>query len=448
MSNLPRWPTSKKPSVDPAPEPVSAEAGHLELARESLRALLDDERVPEAVRQSLAEDYSQVQAMLDKLEHGHIHIAVFGRVSVGKSATLNALLGEQRFSISPLHGETKQTQMGSWDEYEANGVYLIDTPGINEVDGEARERMAHEVASRADLVLFVVDSDLTESEIEALRALTDYRRPILLVLNKCDRYSREEQEVLKQALRGHSQGLVSEQNLVCISANPPERLVILVDEEGNETETTRRPAPNVGALRERLWQIMESEGMTLAALNASLFAGGLSEQVSRRILEIRRDIGAKVIRTYCISKGVAVALNPIPVADLLAAAAIDVGLVVHLSKLYSLPITRAEAGSLIKTIGTQMALLMGTVWAVHFASSALKLGTGGLSAVVTGGAQGAVAYYSTYIVGQAAERYLAQGKSWGEGGPKHVVREILDSLDRDSILTQARADIRARLRST
>ena len=51
--------------------------------------------MPAAVRESLAEDYAQVQAMLDKLEHGHIHIAVFGRVSVGKSATLNALLGEQ-----------------------------------------------------------------------------------------------------------------------------------------------------------------------------------------------------------------------------------------------------------------------------------------------------------------------------------------------------------------
>jgi len=93
-------------------------------------------------------------------------------------------------------------------------------------------------------------------------------------------------------------------------------------------------------------------------------------------------------------------------------------------------------------------VLMGTVWTVHFVSSALKLGTVGLSAIVTGGAQGAVAYYSTFIVGQAAERYLAQGKSWGEGGPKRVVREILDSLDRDSILEQARADIRARLRST
>ncbi len=80
-----------------------------------------------------------------------------------------------------------------------------------------------------------------------------------------------------------------------------------------------------GALRERLWQIMESEGKTLAALNASLFAGRPQRSGGRRILEIRRDIGAKVIRTYCIAKGVAVALNPVPVADLVAAAAVDVG---------------------------------------------------------------------------------------------------------------------------
>ena len=206
-----------------------------------MRALLDDERVPGEVRDALGDDYRQVEVMLDKLEHGHIHIAVFGRVSVGKSALVNALLGEERFATSPLHGETRTIQSGQWHEFRDGNIFLIDTPGINEVDGEARERMAHDVASRADLVLFVVDSDLTESEIEALRALTDYRRPILLVLNKCDRYSREEQEVLKQALRRHSQGLVSAENLVCISANPPERLVILVDEEGNETETTRRP---------------------------------------------------------------------------------------------------------------------------------------------------------------------------------------------------------------
>jgi len=88
---------------------------------------------------------------------------------------------------------------------------------------------------------------------------------------------------------------------------------------------------------------------------------------------------------------------------------------------------------------------MTTVWALHLVSSALKVGTLGLSTILTAGAQGAIAYYSTYLVGEAAGQYLAEGKSWGEGGPKKVVKAILDSLDRDTVLSDARREIQARL---
>jgi hypothetical protein len=88
---------------------------------------------------------------------------------------------------------------------------------------------------------------------------------------------------------------------------------------------------------------------------------------------------------------------------------------------------------------------MGTVWALHFVSSALKVGTLGLSTILTAGAQGAIAYLSTYVVGRVAADYLSQGKSWGPGGPKKVVREILDSLDKETVLREARREIRARL---
>jgi small GTP-binding protein len=442
---LPEWLSSR-----PVPATAKTEADgdtHLELARESLRDLLNDERVPEEVRASLADDYQQVQSMLDKLEHGHIHIAVFGRVSVGKSALVNALLGEQRFSTSPLHGETRNIQSGQWNEFRDGNVYLIDTPGINEIEGEAREHLAREVAGRADLVLFVADGDLTEVELAALRGLADLRRPLILVLNKVDRYSVEERAHLLEALRTHSAEIIPAGNLVTSAAQPASQWVIRVDADGRETEQQRQPPPDVADLKARLWQVLEQEGKTLAALNASLFAGDLSEQVAERVLIARRTLGDRVIRTWCIAKGVAVALNPIPVADLMAAAAVDVSMVIHLSRSYGLPLTRNEAGSLVKTIAAQMLLLMGTVWAVHLAASALKLGTGGLSAIVTGSAQGAVAYYSTYIVGRAAERYLANGKSWGEAGPKLAVSEILESLDRESIIDQAKADIRSRLKT-
>ncbi len=440
------WTSAVKDLKRTRPKPVDGD-DHLSLARESLRELVHDERIPAEVRDALAEDYEQVQAMLDKLEQGHIHIAAFGRVSVGKSATLNALLGVQRFSTSPLHGETKAAQMGQWDAYDAGGVFLIDTPGLNEVAGEAREALAHEVAGRSDLVLFVCDGDLTESEIKALRVLATHHRPIILVFNKIDRYTRDERVVLSESLVRHTAGFVDPRNLVLISAAPAERLVILVDEAGNETESWRTPKPDIADLKDRLWLLLESEGKTLAALNASMFAVDLSEQVGKRILKARRVLGARLIRHYCVAKGVAVAFNPIPIADLLAAAAIDAGMVMHLSNLYGLPLSRTEAGDLVKTIATQLALLMGTVWAVNLVSSAMKLGTGGLSTVLTGTAQGAVAYYSTYVVGQAAEAFLAHGKSWGESGPKQVIQDILDSIDRDSILAQARADIAGRLKS-
>ena len=397
------------------------------------------------MRTSLATDYAEIEAMLDKLEHGHIHIAVFGRVSVGKSALVNALLGEARFATSPLHGETRSVQRGHWQEFRDGNVYLIDTPGINEVDGEERERLASEVAGRADLILFVVDGDLTAIELTSLKQLLQSSRPLLLVLNKADRYDEQERAQLREALQHHTQGLLHVDDLVLAAAAPAVQWVVRVDAEGNEHETQRQPPADVSALKQRLWQILEREGQTLAALNASLFAGQLSDAVAQRVLQARRTLGEQIIRTWCIGKGVAVALNPVPVADLVAAAVVDISMIVHLSRSYGLPLTRAEAGSLVKTIGTQMALLMGTVWAVHLAASALKLGTGGLSAIVTGGAQGVVAYYSTYVVGRAAERYLANGKSWGDAGPKLAVREILDSLDRQSILDQAKADIRSRL---
>ena len=72
--------------------------------------------------------------------------------------------------------------------------------------------------------------------------------------------------------------------------------------------------------------------------------------------------------------------------------------------------------------------------------------TGGLSTVVTAGAQGALAWYATLLVGRAAQRWLAGGKSWGEHGPKRVVTEIVESLDRDSVLREAREEILRRVR--
>jgi uncharacterized protein (DUF697 family) len=270
-------------------------------------------------------------------------------------------------------------------------------------------------------------------------------RPVIVVLNKADLYTGEELDALLASIRRKTDGLVEPGHVLSAAAQPRPQIVLEVDTAGNEKTSERPRDPDIATLRLKLWEILEAEGKTLAALNASLFAADLSDQVGRRILAARRELGDRLVRTYCIGKGIAVAFNPVPVADLFAAAFIDVGMVVHLSKVYDLPLSKQEAGSIVRVIIAEAAALMGTVWALHLVSSALKVGTLGLSTVLTAGAQGAIAYYSTYLVGQAAAEYLAEGKSWGTGGPKAVVKDILESLDRDTVLRDAKREIQARL---
>lgn len=412
----------------------------------SLRGLLDDPSIPGHVREAMAADFRRVETMLDRLQREELHVAVFGRVSAGKSALGNALLGRDAFEVGVLHGTTVEADAARLDEAASAGLVLIDTPGINELGGEAREKLAFEVADVSDLIIFVADGDLTRDERDALHTLAATRRPLLLVLNKADRYSDDECDGLLDRLREHAANLVRREDVLAVAAHPAPRVLVEVDASGRE-QTTRveRPA-DVGALKARLIAIAEREGKALSAINAGLFAGKLTDQVTARVAATRRDVADRLIRQYCVAKSVAVALNPVPVADLLLAGGLDAAMVVQLGRVYALPLTRSESGRLVLVISTQLAALMGAVWGVQLVASALKGLSGGLSVVVTAAAQGALGWYATVLIGRAAEHYLIAGKSWGELGAKRAVADIVASLDRDSILREAREEILKRLR--
>lgn len=451
-----RWlrETLRPPAQPEQQSERAAASGHAHLARatDSLRALLSDRSIPPSVRESLSADYAEIEALLDKLEQQQLHIAAFGRVSVGKSAVLNALAGREVFVTGVLHGTTTKQHRHDWDTASADAtglgpLVLIDTPGIDELDGEGRETLAREVAQRADLIVFVVDGDLTAVEHQALLQVASPERPVLLVLNKADRYTDSERDALLKRLREHSAGRLRPENVLSAMAQPAPERILRVDANGNESIHTQVRESNVAALRARILELMRSEGQTFAALNAAFAAGQLSDAISERLIILRREAAEKIIHAYCLAKGVTVALNPVPAADLIAAAGLDIALVMHLGRIYGMDPTKVEATELLKVILAQVAALMGAIWGVHVVVSALKLGTAGLSTLATAGIQGALAWYATLVVGRSAERWYAHGKSWGEKGPKQVVRDIVASLDRDSVLRDAREEILAKIRS-
>lgn len=168
--------------------------------------------------------------------------------------------------------------------------------------------------------------------------------------------------------------------------------------------------------------------------------------MATRIVTARKSAAEKIIRNYCVGKGLLVAANPVPVTDLLAAAGVDIAMVIHLGEIYGFRLSRREASRLLLTISAQMVALMGAYWGMNLVSSAMKTASAGLSTALTAVSQGALAWYATYLTGKMAQTWFSKGKSWGRNGPKDTARNILASLDRDSIIKTARDDLQSRLR--
>jgi GTP-binding protein Era len=322
------------------------------------------------------------------------------------------------------------------------------TPGIDELEGESREEMARSVARISDIVLMVCEADLTETEFKAVRSLAGRNRPLLLVLNKSDRYGTDELTTLLGHLRDRCAEFIEPGNILAASADPRPEQAIRIDEVGNEHPIERPRKPDISQLKRRLWNILEKEGKTLAALNAALFASELDGRIAGKIVLARKTVAEKIIKNYCLAKALVVAVNPVPMADLLAAAGTDVAMVIHLGNVYGFQLSRREASKLLLTISAQMLLLMGAYWGMNMVSAAMKTISAGMSAALTAGAQGTLAWYATYVTGRAAESWFAKGKSWGSEGPKETINEILGSLDQDSILQSARKDIISKLKKT
>ncbi len=329
----------------------------------------------------------------------------------------------------------KMEDREKWRSFREGHVVLIDTPGIDELEGAEREELARRISSRVDVTMMLCEGDLTNPEFIALQELCAAQRTVLLVLNKADRYSTAEHGAAAGPARASVvEPLLPLDWIIPASADPRPETVVYVDSAGREHEKVRDVHPDITRLKDVLWSILEKEGQSLAALNAAIFASELDEKVATRIVEARRTVAEKIIRNYCIGKGLLVALNPVPVTDLLAAAGSDVAMVIHLGEVYGFKLSRREATKLLFTISAQLVALMGAYWGMNLVSSALKTVSAGLSTALTATAQGALAWYATYLTGKMAQTWFSKGKSWGNAGPRKTARSILASLDRDSVI--------------
>lgn len=486
-------------NVSTAPQRVAESTVHplVDRARDSLRQTID-RYIPqleltrsdtdELKRQAAVKaGIDQLTTLLNKLDSTLLRVAVFGLVSRGKSAVLNALVGEKILETGPLNGVTQWPRSLYWTPSTSEGetnlkIELIDTPGLDEIEGAERGQVAQDVAQQADLILFVVAGDITRTEYTALQTLHETRKPLLLVFNKTDLYpdidrqavydnlqqlkfqiasdedpeekDPEEEEsnttTIKTTVKASDVPIVDD--IILVAADPAPLKVRVEWPDGHVTEEWETPAPEIEPLTTALVNLVQAEGSTLVALNTLHQANQVNTNLAKATADLNQTAADNIILQFAKYKSAAVALNPVAVLDLLGGVASDLVMIRNLAKLYGFPMTSFEASKLwqaiVRSSGTLLLSELGSGLLLGIGKSGAALwsmidGSAGLTAYAGAmGAQAAAAGYGTYAVGQAARVYLEQGCSWGPQGIKTLMQTIVENANTDSVLERLQQEVR------
>ena len=362
---------------------------------------------------------------LQRLEHNVLRLAVFGRVGVGKSSLINALVGQRLLETDVAHGSTRRQQAVTWP-LKLDGlqrVELIDTPGIDEIDAAGRTRLATRVAMGVDLVLLVIDSDLTRCDRDALETLQASGKPVRLVLNRSDRWPEEQLPELLSSIRSR---LPSDLPLTAVAAAPRQPRL---DADGR-VRSSAAPA-RVSNLKQQLIDQFQREGELLLALQSLRLADRFQQQRQHLRLQQHRRSAQGLIGRYAATKATAVAVNPLMALDLAGGLACDTGLVLQLCQLYGLPLTPSATRQLLQQLSGQNALLGGVQLGLGLLKQLLLLlvpVSGGASlapAAPVALAQAALAVHASRRTGALVARQLLQVR----GGQPGALLQRLEQRD-------------------
>ena len=192
---------------------LTAEQGQI-LQKE--RQLLGDLQVSLARLDAPDADLGLIRNALAQLEELFLMVVV-GEFNAGKSAVINALLGQEYLAEGVVPTTSELVLIRHIDAPEQPGadqgmavrrlpvpwlqeVNLVDTPGTNAVIRQHQELTEHFVP-RSDLVLFVTSADrpFSESERAFLQQIRDWGKKIVIVVNKIELLTTEaeQQEVIE-----------------------------------------------------------------------------------------------------------------------------------------------------------------------------------------------------------------------------------------------------------
>ncbi|MFY7801902.1 MAG: DUF697 domain-containing protein [Limnoraphis robusta] len=341
---------------------------------EKLATEAQENRSRENFTASITQFQQQVSELTAQLERQKLSVGVMGGKAAGKTALMQVVAQQ---------GIPQYNQP----------LTLVEIP-------EGQQNLL----TNADLVIFLTNGDVTDPEYQSISQLLLQSQRVVLVWNKQDQSSVEEQPVILQRLRETMQGLLQPEDVIAIAASPSPVKVRQHQADGSVQEWMEAQQAEILPLTQRLSNILQQEQQSLVWATTYRQAKALQAEVKTGLNQVRRERALPIIEQYQWIAAATAFANPVPVLDVLATAAINAQLVIDLGAIYQQKFSLEQAQEVAKTIGSQMLKLGLVELTTQTLTSLLKSNT--VTFVAGGVVQGVSAAYLTQIAGLSLVEYF------------------------------------------
>ena len=262
------------------------------------------------------------------------------------------------------------------------------------------------INQKIDLLIFLVTTDLTESQWQLIQQSNQNHQRCLVVLNQPQQHNLEEQEIILQQLKQQVQKIIPSDDVIAINSTPKALKIRQYQDDESYQEWTETKPPNIEALSNRLYHILNQEREQLIWGKVWREAQEIKQQAKQTLNQIRRNRAVPIMEKYQWIAAAAAFANPVSSLDLLATAAINAQMIVDLSSIYQQKFTLAQGQTVAVAIGKLMIKLGLVELSTHAISSLLK--SNAMTYVAGGVTQGVSAAYLTRVAGLSLIAYFQE----------------------------------------
>jgi GTPase Era involved in 16S rRNA processing len=371
---------------------------------EALGGLVDElgSKLQPHEREELETEIADINELIERLKTGKVWLAVFGKTAAGKSSVVNALLGADIASVGVEFDTTTVACAYDMSATGDNPYMLVDVPGL--MGDPKLEEMAVAEAKKAHGLLFVIDGEPYQDEIELFRTVKQASRttPAIVFVNKADRLE-----------------LMPSADAAVVRRRIHDKMIEFVDSESDivygsaqlyDRQSDRMQRQSLPLLEDRLYNNPGTLGQIVNVFDPANRAELTLETAREKILGARRNVARRVIRGYALAEA---GSSIIPFGDIVATPGLLIMLTRSICKIMGEG-HGVDAKKITVDVVKVCAQMMGALFVIGSIGSFAADFLGPIGWILSAAGFAGFKYQRTLVYGEALLLYIENGFSFGD----------------------------------